>query len=185
MRAELLVLLLGACGARTALTETHDSADELPVLDAGGAAPSPVPKPVPTPLLPDPICVGADGPAPRGDCSATLVVDSYDLSSSTCYVDSPVVSGAVGRLTYDCKGGRAEIRFGALVFGGTFDGTSFDTCTGTSFDFSDGCHWNSAQRVGGRIEGSNLQYAYVERPAAGETHCASPCSATARLRVAP
>src|SRR5205823_1574390 len=107
----------------------------------------------------DPICVARGGGLGAAVCQRPLRVLAITKSGPTCFVDTVVRQGDRGTLTFDCAGGRAEIRFGNHTFLGSFDGQRVDTCTGTAFDFADGCHWNSAQRVQGDL--SFLRFDYI------------------------
>lgn len=134
---------------------------------------------------PSAICVVPDGGfVPGGPlCWHTLEVLEITRSSSTCFVDTVVKEGAFGELAVDCSGGAAEATFGDHVFRGSFDGDQVDICTGTSFDWSDGCRWDSSQRVQGSIGSGEVRFDYTEAPAPGQTRCLTPCTATARVLI--
>ncbi|MBX3193434.1 MAG: hypothetical protein KF819_41010 [Labilithrix sp.] len=123
-------------------------------------------------------------------CTKTVVVTSL-ASQPGCFTDTVVAVGQRGTLRYPCDGeGPASLGFSSKTHGSKqFDGggskRAVDVCTGTEFDFSDGCTWTSAQRVSGSIERGTLQFAYGEAPKAGQESkaCASACTARGTLRV--
>lgn len=193
MRRVLLGLVVAACGARTGLgAVADDGTATVPPPGGGDASSGPRPPPPPadagadvgpdvlTP--PSPICVAPDGGLGATTCRRTLRVLAITKSSLSCFVDTIVKDGDRGTLVFDCDGGGAEIQFGAHTMTGSFDGRRVDTCTGTAFDFSDGCRWNSAQRIQGDLT-QQLRFDYAESPAPGERGCLSPCSASAVVVV--
>lgn len=193
MRRVVLVLALAACGARTGLASVAEDGTAV-VPPPGGSDASSNPRPPPPPVdagrdvttdaftPPSPICVAPDGGVGATSCRRALRVLAITKSSPSCFVDTIVKEGDRGTLVFDCNGGGAEIAFGTHTMTGSFDGRRVDTCTGTSFDFSDGCRWNSAQRIQGDIAG-DLRFDYAESPAPGEQGCLSPCSASAVVVV--
>lgn len=99
----------------------------------------------------------------------------------SCFIDTPVVGGAIG--IGSCTGGGARIEFGDVVFVGGFDGDRIDVCSATTFDWSDGCRWGSAQRIVGSVKSGTLSFTYNEAPLPGETGCVVPCSANAVIEA--
>jgi hypothetical protein len=183
-----------ACGARTGLT-LEDGAPALgslpdggtrdastnPPRDAGARVDARVDAAVPTP---NPICVVPDDPQPGITCRASILfVGPLVKSSDSCFVDAVVVPGDRGEIVYDCNGGLAEAIIGSAIFRGSFDGVRVDACAGTSFPWSDGCDWNSAQRIEGTLASGELHFTYAEAPAPGQAGCLSPCSAAGKVIV--
>jgi hypothetical protein len=109
-------------------------------------------------------------------CTALLKVVQLGRSSSTCWIDERV-SKTQGRLTYPCAGGAAEATFGEAVFTGELRDGRADLALTTTFDFQDGCRWTSDQHITGRLATDHMDYAYSEAPLAGQSGCASACTA--------
>lgn len=124
-----------------------------------------------TPGLP----LGADA------CARRVEMGVLRLSSSSCFVDVIPASREEGTLTFDCDGGGAELRFGSGAFVGRYQEGVVTLCAGTEFDFSDGCHWASAQRVEGSLS-SILTFSYEEHAVMGGP-CASECSGWATMHI--
>lgn len=181
-----LAIVSCACGARTELgapapedasvvdaTEPHDAAPEEapPIDDAGTDAPL------------SPLCTAYDAGAPASPCTAPLHVGAITPSSATCYVDLIVHEGDEGTALFDCDGGGwAEAHFAGGTFTGAIQNGEVDLCSGTTFPWSDGCTWASAQRISGNLESKTLTFTYDEQPIAG-TGCESACSATGTVLV--
>jgi len=195
VRARLGVLLLvAACGARTdpgsRALEPDDAGPDASVHDAGRDATRDAPQDSP----PDPLvdasgpamCVVADagGPPFPDACGMSAKMTSFTPSSSTCFVDVAVKLGEAGALTFFCQGGHASANFGHGEFLGNYTGKTFDVCIGTTFSYSDGCTWKSAQRITGDPASGHLAFSYEEAPVGG-TSCASPCSATGVITLGP
>jgi hypothetical protein len=185
----LLPACLLACGARTALFGSDgDETNGAPDASIDGArardarVDATLDAAVDVGVNLDPICTVPDGGATGPSCTRALRVLSVSPSGAGCFVDVVVADGDRGTLRFDCNGGAAEATFGTHVFAGSFDRGRIDICTGTSFDYSDGCRWNSAQRIQGPLA-TELRFDYVESPAPGQSGCASRCSATARVLV--
>ena len=105
-------------------------------------------------------------------------------SSPTCYVDLLVHEGDQGAVTYACND---PSDFATGVFpGGTFpgsvSGTTVNLCSGTTFQWSDGCTWASAQRIYGDVTSGTLTFTYDEQPIQG-TGCEPPCTASGTVIV--
>lgn len=120
--------------------------------------------------------------APEPLCTARLVVRQTD-GASGCFIDERV-TGAPGELRYPCGGGPATATFRNGRFAGRVeaDGT-VSLALATSFPFSDGCRWRSAQAIDGRLASGRLAFRYTEAPAPGQRGCASPCRATGEVEV--
>lgn len=128
-------------------------------------------------------CTGSSGPTSSTLCTQRVRMGVVTLSSFTCFVDVRPMLDEQGTLTFDCEGGGALLVFdGGARFTGTSMGSNIDVCTGTDFDYSDGCHWQSAQYVSGYFLDGFLTLTYAERPTTG-TACAPPCSATATVTI--
>jgi len=81
---------------------------------------------------------------------------------------------------YPCSGdGPAKVTFGAASFDGADEGGKVTACTGTQFDWADGCTWTSAQTVTGSVASGTLRFTYGEAPKSR----ASTCASTGSLRV--
>jgi len=197
VRATLALLLVAtACGARTDpgghALEPDDAGLDASVHDAAKDGPRDAPADVPpdTPPLVDAsgpaMCVVADaGSAPFPDeCSMGAKMTSFQLSMSSCFVDVAVKLGEPGVIGFFCKGGFASADFGHGEFLGNYTGKTFDVCIGTTFNFSDGCTWKSAQRITGDPASGYLAFTYEEAPVAG-TNCLSSCSATGVITLGP
>ena len=103
---------------------------------------------------------------PPESCSKHLTVGELK-KSETCFVDEKV-TGTEGILEYPCNGGPAEARFGQTVFSGEFVGGTWDVRVATEFDFNDGCHWRSEQRIGSNPPG--LRSCSPRQPAQSRSH---------------
>ncbi len=187
-------VLMSGCGARTELGApiTADASiitdansvdahvadtghDVTPIADTGAD------------VVPSPLCAVVDGGVPQSVCTANVHVVNVAPSSVTCYVDTVIHTGDNGTVSYACNGSSsnwAVADFGAGVefTGSVHDGTVLDLCTGTTFPFSDGCTWASAQRITGDVASGTLSFTYEEQPIAG-TGCLSPCSASGTILV--
>jgi hypothetical protein len=149
--------------------------------------PPPPPETAPPPRVAVPIAVAARA-EPRVDCEhpphlvgcvtiARVRAGALRLSSSSCYVESIVRTGDVGRLQR-CANGAALV-FDKGTFAGNLDGTHFEGCTSTRFPFSDGCTWQTKQRVDGDA------FEYSEAPIDGTSCAPSSCRASATLTTQP
>lgn len=112
-------------------------------------------------------------------CTAQLVVAQTDRNAG-CFIDERV-TGAPGTLQFPCDGGpaRASFRNGTFTGSVSADGVVSLSLT-TSFRFSDGCRWQSEQRIEGSLSGG--QFRYAERPVSGRS-CAPPCAASGTVEV--
>lgn len=112
-------------------------------------------------------------------CTAQLVV-AQTQHNPGCFIDERV-TGAPGTLQYACDGGAATATFRNGTFSGTVsaDGALSLSLT-TRFRFSDGCRWQSEQRIEGSLSGG--QFRYAERPVSG-AHCAPSCAASGTVEV--
>ena len=188
-RVAAAVLLLG-CG-RTALVRfvnVVDSgvvdvrADDAGSRDAGAVDAGTVDAGIPT------SCRSATGPTMNMPCSARVRVLSLVPTMPTCFVDTPFQVGSVGELRWDCGGptGGADLAFDAGRFVGSFSQGLVDVCFGSTFDWSDGCTWTSAQTIrGAPVAGTRLSMTYGEAPLPGQQGCVVPCAARGELEVLP
>lgn len=101
------------------------------------------------------------------------------LSSPTCFVDAKVHEGDQGRLLR-CPSGAVAV-FSRVSFAGAWGETGIDTCMRTQFPFSDGCTWETMQRMRGGP--SVIEYSYAERPISGDQCAPSSCRARADVEV--
>lgn len=181
-------VLLAGCGARTDLgggnvdaatidasihdASVHDTSvhDAKPIEDAEPAVCAVPPE--------------AGGPPFPTACGRSLLAGAITPSSSTCFLDLAVKSGENGALTVFCDGGLATAIFSKGTFEGSYDAVTdvVDVCIGTTFQYSDGCTWQSAQRLTGKLASAKLAFTYTEAPSSG-TGCASPCSASGEVDV--
>ncbi len=112
----------------------------------------------------------------NGNCTARLIVAQLRVQSG-CTIDQRITQ-APGVLEYACGGGWARASFGASAFAGTFRGGVINLQIRTAFPFTDGCNWQTQQRIFGVLASGNLSYSYLESPMPGQTNCARPCGAT-------
>ncbi len=124
-----------------------------------------------------------DGGAPTS-CGRVLTIVSITPSSKTCFLDLGLsYVGGPGTLSFVCQGRYAHADFDkAPGFAGSYDNDFVDVCFGTTFKYSDGCTWSTAQRISGTLASGVLQFEYSEAPILGSA-CASPCSATGVISV--
>lgn len=190
-----LSFIMAACGARTALplidepddidaSVLRDASTDARLRDASGDTASPRDAGLDGVKPPSSRCDIADaGSPPFPDaCGHSLRVLSLEPSSATCFLDLAISQGSVGAMTVFCNGGYASADFGKGTFKGTFDQGAVSMCIGTTFTYSDGCTWQTAQRISGTLASGTLAFEYAEAPIQG-TKCASPCSATGTLEV--
>lgn len=190
--------LLAACGARTDLdvddgsgevidepgsldasahdasSDVRDASSDVPVpRDAGGDATKPSSR-----------CEIADAGSPPfpAACGHSLRVVRLTPSRATCFLDLAITQGSVGAMTVLCNGGYASADFGKGIFEGSFARGDVSMCIGTTFTYSDGCTWQSAQRISGTLASGTLAFEYAEAPIKG-TGCAPACSATGTIEV--
>ena len=133
------------------------------------------------------VCTPPHASASSGPtCSRAVIVSSITRSSPGCFTDDAISVGEVGTLSYPCSGdGPAKVTFGAASFEGADEGGKLTACTGTQFDWSDGCTWTSAQTVTGSIASGALRFTYGEAPKTRASTCASACTAAGSLRIDP
>jgi len=187
-RAALSALLV-ACGARTELVAppemdasvdqvAHDAGVDHAIHDAATDV-------VTMDVNPKALCVLPDAGVPKITCTSPLHAGFIPPSSSTCFVDTLVKTHDDGTLTYACNGDPstyAMATFDGGTFLGTIQGTNVDVCTGTTFPWSDGCTWSSAQHIAGDLSTGTLEFTYAEQPIAGQG-CESACSAQGPINV--
>lgn len=188
--------VVAACGARTELLLVDEIIDEPDDTDGStrDAGTDARPRDASSETLPprdaaldvprSSRCDIADaGSPPFPDaCGHSLRVVSLKPSSPSCFLDLAIKQGSVGAMTVFCKGGYASADFGKGMFQGTFDQGIVSMCIGTTFPYTDGCTWSTAQRISGSVASGTLTFEYAEAPTSG-TNCASPCSATGIIEV--
>jgi hypothetical protein len=188
--------VVAACGARTDLLLVDEVVEETdaaaPMRDASPDVRPRDASPDTPPLRdaaldvakPSSRCDIADaGSAPFPDaCGHALRVVSLKPSSPSCFLDLAIKQGSVGAMTVFCNGGYASADFGKGIFQGTFAGGDVSMCIGTTFTYTDGCTWQTAQRISGTLASGTLAFEYIEAPIKG-TGCASACSATGIIEV--
>jgi len=115
-------------------------------------------------------------------CEATLTVVDIDYPSS-CWVDVPP-AGASDTVSFPCLGSEVRIVFEHIEFTGEVTGCWIEMHARTTFPWSDGCDWETAQSiVGDFLPGSLLDYEYREAPMPGQTGCDPSCEAAGVIRV--
>ena len=160
------------------------------------APPEPLPQPTATATVALPQVqarplAACEAPANLAGCTemARLRVGRVDVSSPTCFVDTKVHQGDEGRLLR-CPTGAVAV-FSRVSFAGPWGETgvdrqgrslsAIDTCLRTQFPFSDGCTWETMQRMHGGP--SSIEYTYAERPITGGRCAPSSCRARADVEV--
>lgn len=111
----------------------------------------------------------------RPSCSEALSVKQTTKGAS-CWIDERVTASP-GRLDFPCGGGAATAVFGESSFSGSVDGGAVDVGLKTRFTWSDGCTWESTQRITGKLADRKLTFTYREAPLAGQKDCAPACAA--------
>jgi len=168
-----------ACGAGSRATVVEVAPQELPApVVTASAAPVVSPQSLPTRLA------TCEPPLETRQCVevARVRVGAIALSSPTCVVDLVVKEGDVGHVM-KCPEG-AFVAFDHGRFGGTYDGIVLDSCTTTTYPFSDGCTWETTQRIVGRAD-TSMRFSYHERAVAGKNCSPAACTATADLFTVP
>lgn len=151
------------------------------MLGLGFFALASLPSQISTPLADATMDRGECGAAFDGElCTATLQVSSMWVTSSSCYLDEEV-SRHVGVVTYPCAGGDAVAYFGDQVFTGWVEKGQVFLSSETTYDFIDGCTWDSHQYITGSLKGGDLRFSYTEAPRKGQCGCGIACSAEAPL----
>lgn len=176
-----------ACGARTGLgvpmredASVHDASADVHPKDAAPDADDAGPDAPPSPL-----CAVVDAGPPAQICTVSVRVGVITKSSGTCFVDTIVHTNDVGTIRYACGDAGSDwavADFDGGSFPGSISGDVVNLCTGTTFPWSDGCTWASAQRIAGGIEAGTLELTYDEQPIEGGT-CDPPCGASAPVLV--
>jgi hypothetical protein len=132
-------------------------------------------------------CETADAGEPSAtSCETTVMAGAITPSSPTCFVDVVPSENEVGKLRWDCASpqGFAEVIFARATFHGIVSDGVITVCVGTTFPWSDGCQWSSAQHIAGMAApGSTLSFTYAEHPDPGQGGCASPCGASGPITV--
>jgi len=114
-------------------------------------------------------------------CQTTLAVGVVQTRAG-CQIDERV-SGQTAVLSHACGDGPASVGFADAMFQGNVVGGVLDVSIETEFDFTDGCHWRTKQRIEGTLASGALQYGYEERPDPGQSGCARGCLANAQVRA--
>jgi len=112
---------------------------------------------------------------------ADFVVSSVDvvLSSPNCWVDAVVQKGLPELLQGNAG---PVIRFGEVEIPLRREGDRFVATYRTSFEFEDGCKWDTEQHLSGSLEDRKFSFRYTERPRPGQRGCAPACTASAEFR---
>ena len=139
-----------------------------------GAPPPPMEFAPPPPVV-------MPGPAPGAVCNALLVVRRTQ-GAAGCVIDERVTR-APGVLQFPCEGGAATANFNGSVFTGSVVNGVVNLALSTRFHFSDGCDWESAQRIQGSLGAPALTYSYIEAPLPGQNRCANACQAFGAVTV--
>lgn len=149
------------------------------------------------PIAPVEVVVGAtDASAPaaslpttasprEGTCSAVLLADKIETGAS-CFLDERISHGP-GMLALPCDGadGPAEATFAEQRYEGRVKGGALALDLHTELDWDqDGCHWETRQSIRGALAGGKLTWTYSEVPTRGAS-CATPCKASAPMRLEP
>lgn len=153
-----------ACGARTALLNGDTGDFDIESPDASPDAESP-----------------DVSPGPPAACTALLTVGPVSATPSVCWIDERV-SNRSAMLVYPCSGGSASAVFG-VAFAGSVSGGLVDLAATTTFPWSDGCTWQSDQRIAGELQSGTLTYTYQEHPIAGSNCEPATCTATTPVVV--
>ncbi len=190
MAAMTCFTLATACGARSELgvPETGDAtATSNAAHDAGLDAASDAERDAAQDVVASPLCVSVDSGFPQSVASRGVHVGHITLSMASCFVDTVIHEGNAGDIDYAFNGDPstwaiADFATDAGVwpgaeFRGSIHGNVIDVCTGTTFPWSDGCTWATAQRITGDVTSTALTFTYEEQPIVG-TGCEPPCSAT-------
>lgn len=187
------LLLVVGCGSRTALIapEIDDDEDASVVIDGSvrkrdASTKDAIDDPIDEPVF-DPMCVADAGPPSTSACHATLHVMAIQKSMPSCFVDVVAMEGDTASLDYDCMpSGNARVVVNGKTFVGTYDEKTktLDVCTGTTFPWSDGCQWRSAQHFRGDPKSGFLTFTYSEMPYQG-MGCQPPCQAFAQVKIGP
>jgi hypothetical protein len=115
------------------------------------------------------------------DCTAKLTVG--DVSTPLgCWIDEKV-SHRSSTLRYKCGGGAGRADFGAWFVGSVSRGGDVVLSSTTTFPWSDGCTWQSTQRIEGALASKALSYSYSERPIAGTSCMPTRCTGSANVAV--
>jgi hypothetical protein len=120
-------------------------------------------------------------PRDAGACSARLRVGAVTPSPG-CWVDEKV-SQRTGTLSYACGGGAASTQLGVEFAGMVSASEQVEIAATTTFQWSDGCTWQSEQHITGRLASGSLRYAYREAPIAGQNCMPAHCTASAKVTV--
>jgi hypothetical protein len=193
VRWRALTVFLFGCG-RTAVYEPAQHAPHVVPHDAGvpdAGAPDAGTRDAGVPdagIVPMPWnCETADAGEPSANaCEATVVAGTITPSSPVCFVDVVPSEGEVGKVRWDCgaPSGFAEVIFSRATFHGIVNDGVITVCVGTTFPWSDGCQWSSAQHIDGdTAPGSTLTLTYAESPDPGQTGCFFACSASGPITV--
>jgi hypothetical protein len=175
MRA-LFVIMLASCGPTTATVELH--VDPLPPSPVATAVATSAPQHVPT----DAMCVPHGVSLSGCRTIAHVRIGPITPSRSSCYVDTIVRTGGEGELLA-CPD-NAVIRMENGNFIGAINDDRIDTCTSTTFHFTDGCDWRSIQRISGSTK-LGMYFTYREGPVSGDQCASSSCTARGRVEILP
>lgn len=124
---------------------------------------------------------GAPPPGEGATCTALLQVRRTH-GAAGCVIDERVTR-APGLLAFPCEGGAATADFGGSHFSGTVLNGEVDVTLRTQFHFTDGCDWESEQRIQGNLSAPSLAFTYREAPLPGQSRCANACRAFGMVSV--
>ncbi len=100
----------------------------------------------------------------------------------TCWIDEKV-SNHTTPLTWDCVTGAAEADFEVPFTGHVDKGGGVVIEAMTTFDWSDGCTWQSTQSIAGDLTTKSLDYSYSEHPISGSNCDPAYCTSKAAVVV--
>ncbi len=133
-------------------------------------------------VAPESVEAGTKADAAPMSCSVTLSVGDV-ITTAGCWIDEKV-SHRTAVLQWACDAGAAEADFGVPFLGTVQEPSTLVSLSATTtFSWSDGCTWQSEQRIDGQLSSGMLQYGYSEKPIQG-TNCAPAyCTGSAVVSV--
>jgi hypothetical protein len=165
-----------ACGARTALLDGANG--DLEAQSPGAESTDAVPDTESPPREPPDAESPDVSPSPSAQCTA---VGPVSATPSDCWIDEQV-SNRSAMIVYPCDGGAGTAVFG-VAFTGSVVGGQVDLAATTTFPWSDGCTWQSDQRIAGELQSGALTYTYQEHPISGSNCEPATCTATTPVLV--
>jgi len=110
-----------------------------------------------------------------------LSVGAVKPTPASCWIDQQVAN-QTATLEWACDSGEATASFEVLFVGTVRAGVVALEAT-TIFPWSDGCTWQSRQRIDGALASGSLTYSYSEEPVEGSGCAPAYCKATAQVLV--